>query len=104
METHDHIRSEGLKYAGDEDVLTALLHGLLMTSPSGAVSTSPPGVDLLRSLLSCNGRVTVPVLDLVAVLPDADFRELIGLHIASYYGHDTRDRWYWALLEECFAS
>ena len=104
MDTPDQIRSERLKRAEQEDVLTALLHGLLTTSPSDTVSASPPGLDLLRSILSCDGHMTVPVLDLVAVLPDADFRELIGLHIASYYGHDSADRWYRAVLEQFFAS
>ena len=104
MENHDHIRSTSLEQAEHDNALTALLHHLLTTPPAGTISSSPPAVDLLRSLLSCDGRFGIPVLDLVAVLPDAEFRDLTGLHIASYYGHDSHDLWYIKLLEDFFSS
>src|ERR1035438_10217099 len=106
MATRDRFQSEQITLALHEDKLTALLHDLLTTSPpaDGVLGESPAGVDLLRSLLSCGGRLRIPVLDLVAVLPNADFRDLEGLHIASYYGCDADDRWYWRVLEDFFAT
>lgn len=98
------FQSEEISRAMDEDKLTTLLHDLLTTEPpaDGIVDESPEGVNRLRELLSCGGRFNVPVLDLVAVLPDPDLRDIQGLHIASYYARNGFDRWYWGLLENFF--
>src|ERR1035438_5467896 len=102
MATRDRFQSEQITLALHEDTLTALLHDLLTTSPpaDGVLGESAAGVDLLRSLLSWRRPFSIPALDLVAVLPNADFRDLEGLHIASYYGRDAADRWYWRVLED----
>jgi len=102
MQDEGQIRSHPLQRAEEENSLTALLH-LLLDTPE-TIKTTHPGVDLLRSILSCNNRLKIPVMDLAAVLPDADFRKLMGLHIASYYGQDAQDRWYLDRLTEFFAS
>jgi|ERR1039458_2251036 hypothetical protein len=102
MQIHEHIHPQPLERAVQEDILTALLHRSLDTSEK--ITANHPALDLLRSLLSCKGLFQIPVLDLAAVLPDAEFRDLTGLHIASYYGEDANDRWYMNLLEDFFSS
>src|SRR3954466_11394548 len=106
MAMRGQFQSEEIIRATDEDKLTALLHNLLTTEPpeNGIVEERPEGVDRLREILSCSGRLKVPLLDLVAVLPDADLRDIQGLHIASYYAKDDADRWYWDLLKKFFAT
>jgi hypothetical protein len=83
-----------------EDSVTNLLRSLLK---QGKV-TGHPAIETLRSLLSGGGQLVVPLLDLVAVLPDPQTRDLKGLHVASYQGSDEVDEWYPKLLREFFST
>lgn len=88
--------------ADNEESVTALLHLLLEDEYERA--DSHPAVLRLRSILSSSGQFSVPVLDLAAVLPDVETRELRGLHIACYEKREADPEWYLALLEKFFTT
>jgi hypothetical protein len=59
------------------------------------------GMRTIRSLLEDSKELAVPVVDLVAILPDLKSQARRGLHIASYYALDDKN-WYPELLTTFF--
>ena len=60
------------------------------------------GMRTIRCLLEDSNELSVPVVDLAAVLPDLKSNMQSGLHIASYYALDDK-AWYPRLLVKFFS-
>ena len=90
-----------IESAEREAAVTGLLDCLL--ERDYAAADKHEGMRVIRKLLEGSKELSVPVVDLAAVLPDLKSHTRSGLHIASYYALDDRE-WYPELLNQFFAK
>ena len=99
MEHHRDTSQLPIESANREASVTGLLDCLLDKNYTAA--NEHGGMRTIRSLLEDSKELAVPVVDLVAILPDLKSQARRGLHIASYYALDDKN-WYPELLTTFF--
>lgn len=90
--------------AHDEDSIAELLRLLLSEKEADfREAERHPAASRLASIFT-SPHVSVPVLNLAAVLPDLETRKRRGLHVARYEAEHADDTWYLRRLDTFFAS
>jgi len=101
VELQQGTSSLPIESAKREAAVTGLLDCLIAKNYEAA--NTHGGMETIRGLLEDSKELSVPVVDLAAVLPDLKSHKRSGLHIASYYELDDPN-WYPELLEEFFSA
>jgi len=101
LTVHQDKSAFPIESAGREASVTGLLDCLLDKDFTAADAHG--GMRTIRGLLEDSKELTVPVVDLAAVLPDLKSDQQRGLHFASYYALDNPE-WYPQLLVKFFAT